>query len=548
MMKHYPTILLLLLTAFGAQAQRVEYLDANNTVVGIPVHGNLFYEADTMPQNYPEDTFFLMFEVPKGTGIKNSYNSSMWLTGEDANGNLHCSAQHSTQVDFFDGPITNSYNQAYSDYYSRVFKITRSQIDAHRQLSIPATWQQIDNAIRIWPGKGNPFVGTYHQVAIASKLAPFVDVNGDGIYDPTQGDYPDICGEQAVFFVFNDVNGPQYDSTGAALGVEVRGLAEQFVDNSNNIAYGKRAINNTLYVHYEIENKSTTTYSNFLVGRMHHNDLGCYHNDHIGCDTSRNLMYGYNGTDDVSCQGVVGLDGRQAAMGVKFLNNDLASFGPTRNAMNKYANNAEEFRNNMLGKWLNGLPYTYGGSGISDTTAVVKHMYTGNPNNLSQWSERSAYVPAGDRSMIGAAPATTLAPNQIVNVDLAFFVAYDTVVDSTLTRYTIVDTLLRDADIIQAFYNNEIAACRATQQAVGISEKKELALSVYPNPSSHVVNVQCGNTIDAATLTDMLGRQVLSAAPYAKNIQLNVADLAKGIYMLRIDAGAQHAVKRIVIE
>ncbi|MBS1611605.1 MAG: hypothetical protein JST49_02190, partial [Bacteroidetes bacterium] len=476
MKKHYTTVLILLLTAFAAQAQRVEYIDANNTVAGIPVHGNLFYEADTAPQHYPEDTFFLMFEVPKGTGIKNSFNSALWLTGEDANGNLHCSAQYVTQVDYFDGPIASMYNQAYTDYYSRVFKITRAQVDAHRQLSLSTTWLQIDNAIRMWPAKGNPFVGTYHQVNIADKLAPFVDVNGDGMYDPRQGDYPDFCGEQAVFFVFNDLNGPQHDSTGTALGVEVRGMAEQFVDYSNTMAYGKRAVNNTLYVHYEIENKSTNTYSNFLVGRMHHNDLGCFENDFIGCDTNRNLMYGYNGTTDVSCQGITGLDGREAAMGVKFLNNKLAAFGPTLYIWNQRANSATEYKNNMEGKWLNGMPYTYGGNGTGDSTAVVKHMYTGNPNNLAEWSERSAFQPAGDRSMIGAAPATTLVPGQIIDVDLAFFVAYDTVVDSTLTRYTIVDTLLRDADIIQAFYNNEISACRATQQPVGISEKRELQL------------------------------------------------------------------------
>ena len=39
------------------------------------------------------------------------------------------------------------------------------------------------------------------------NLAPFVDQKGDGIYDPTEGDYPDIEGDQAIWWVMNDVGG-----------------------------------------------------------------------------------------------------------------------------------------------------------------------------------------------------------------------------------------------------------------------------------------------------------------------------------------------------
>lgn len=38
----------------------------------------------------------------------------------------------------------------------------------------------------------------------AAQLADFVDINSDGIYNPSSGDYPCIKGDQAVFMIFND--------------------------------------------------------------------------------------------------------------------------------------------------------------------------------------------------------------------------------------------------------------------------------------------------------------------------------------------------------
>ena len=38
----------------------------------------------------------------------------------------------------------------------------------------------------------------------APYLAPFVDVDYDGLYNPALGDYPDVMGDQAIFFIFND--------------------------------------------------------------------------------------------------------------------------------------------------------------------------------------------------------------------------------------------------------------------------------------------------------------------------------------------------------
>ncbi|MBK8414466.1 MAG: hypothetical protein IPL22_08125 [Bacteroidetes bacterium] len=35
-------------------------------------------------------------------------------------------------------------------------------------------------------------------------LAPFADFNSNGIYDPQNGDYPYILGDESIYSIFND--------------------------------------------------------------------------------------------------------------------------------------------------------------------------------------------------------------------------------------------------------------------------------------------------------------------------------------------------------
>jgi hypothetical protein len=35
-------------------------------------------------------------------------------------------------------------------------------------------------------------------------LLPFADVNNNGIYDPSYGDYPNVLGDEALYLMYND--------------------------------------------------------------------------------------------------------------------------------------------------------------------------------------------------------------------------------------------------------------------------------------------------------------------------------------------------------
>lgn len=529
----------------------LESLAANNVQAGIGIGGNLFSNTQTATQT------FAHMEAPKGSGIFSFFTAALWITATDGNDNLKCAAQRYCQDghDFFDGPITGSYNAAYDTFFRRVFKITRLQVEHHATLP-PNTMSigDVDSAILFWPAKGNSHVATSYGVNIDNRLAPFIDVDGDGSYNPLKGDRPAICGNEAIFFVFNDARAAHGETGGAALGIEVRGLAEVFVDSSfggfNAPPPAKRAINNTVFVRYEIENKSVNPLFNLNVGMFADIDLGCFANDYVGCDTTRELIFAYNAAPvDNDCNGLQGYKTLDVSTGIKRLNGSYSSFNYITNG-GTYDNDPstpEQYDNYLNALWLDGIPFTVGGNGRPGSIPT-KYIYPGNPSNFNDWTEKGVQIPPGDRRMMGASQLGNMSTGNIKVLEYAFI----TSMDSSADNLTIVDTLKKDADEIQAFYDNNLLPCRqGFQLPTAITEMKQdksLAFSVYPNPASSLLMVETSGMIELAEVRDMLGRMVLSQKANTGKLLVDVSLLAKGVYLLKIESAGKTAVKRIVVE
>ncbi len=536
----------------------VEFLNANNVNAGIGIGGNLFSRLDSATVVHdlsdPVNKWDL-YEAPKGTNKKTVFTASLWLSALDGGSNAHCAAQtykfHGG--DFFDGPIADTYSADYDNYFKHVFKIMQSQINHYRTLVFPSNSDVIDSSILLWPGKGNTFVASIYGVNIASPLAPFVDVDNDGIYNPLNGDYPAICGNEAVFFVFNDERDLHQETNSLKIGVEVRGLAYVYIDSvDSGFLYEKRAINNTVFVQYDIENKSTNTYHDFYLALWEDPDIGCYNNDRIGCDTARNLMFAYNGTlVDFSCEEQPAYFPYRAAQGAVILNHNMSDFiyfvNDPNGGQTDYFN-CPALRNYETGFWSDGMPFTQGGTGYGGTQ-LTKFIFPGDPNDTMQWSDYSirSQLPAGDRRMAASIEPMDFSPGEIKHFDLAFTTAYD----STATFISIVDTLKRDADIVQAFYNNNIVPCRNELISTGIhqiNDDDDLNVLVFPNPSNSHITIEAGANIESLIMTDMTGRIILQQTINAKKATINVFAFAKGVYLLKLKSGNKWGIKKVVIE
>ena len=145
------------------------------------------------------------FEAPKGSNRHSFYAANLWLSGKNQD-SIYANVQTFGNTNFIiteseerAGPIMDSvyYNFGYDEKWDRVWKVNFSDIINHH-----ANWDKptyvVPQVFLDWPAHGDTTKGQ------AFYLAPFVDNNGDGIYNPYDGDFPKIKGQQAVYFIYND--------------------------------------------------------------------------------------------------------------------------------------------------------------------------------------------------------------------------------------------------------------------------------------------------------------------------------------------------------
>lgn len=83
----------------------------------------------------------------------------------------------------------------------------------------------------------------------------------------------------------------------------------------------------------------------------------------------------------------------------------------------------------------------------------------------------------------------------------------------------------------------------------GVNENLLASLSVFPNPANDVVNVTNAENIlvNGITVTDLNGRTVkTSKYNGVANAQINISDLASGVYMLTVSSDKGSLTKKIV--
>ena len=108
----------------------------------------------------------------------------------------------------------------------------------------------------------------------------------------------------------------------------------------------------------------------------------------------------------------------------------------------------------------------------------------------------------------------------------------------------------------------EVASCRSFldgcgSHAIGVDSSCALAndvfgfgneISVYPNPTSSIVNINYNSIIKSVTLYDTLGRLLLSQEVNQSNFVLDISNQNKGIYLLKIVTENGSSIEKIVKE
>jgi hypothetical protein len=521
----------------------------------------------------------------------------MWIGGLDSVGTLHLAGQRFEQYghDFFPGPLGTdaSISPATSSQYDQLWKVNRldvlKQVAYYTCLADPNCDTQtefpgysIPPYFFDWPAHGEVSLGQ------AYDLAPFYDFNGDGEYDPTQGDAPCMPGDMSLFNIYNDNLAPHTESGGNPIGIEVHMTSFEYSSNTP-------AIDQTVFIRYQIFNRGSLALHDTYIGLINDFDLGCGTDDHQQCDVRRNTSFVLNeDNDDEGCNGDAGYGIQPPAFGEVILQGPLQDadgvdntdtlalpgyngtgfndgiidnersgmsycldFQNTNSGVQHDPTDAIDYYNYMQGRWLDGTPMTYGGIGypLDSSTVVAHYMYPGDSDPLgvgtsgqvmSPWTETSAI---NHRDVASMGPFT-LAPGQEQDIVVAYVYARAASGGPAAS----VEALRLRTDSIRAFAEtipgllSPGAPCDDLPTGIVGFSARDQKLQLYPNPATDqlTVNVPGTHPQGQVQVIGAHGALVLSRSIKDASTTLDVGMLAPGLYLVRVQDGAKYLSARFM--
>ena len=527
-----------------AHAQNFKSVDTNVVKMGINADGGHFW-----------DYAGSLHEVPRGTGLKTLFAGEWWIGGLDDKGSLHISAETYRQIQdpYRAGPANDL--DTTMPATDKVWKVSRSQIIDH-QMHFPDPNYSIPIDILTWPGNGDVSIGE------SAQLAPYFDVNGNGIYEPTQGDFPCIRGDMAVYAIYSD----DFHSIFPA-NVEVHTMLYAF-----NGYPGVPELDSVVFNHTRFIYKGQMQLTDVYAGQFIDFDLGDYTDDYVGCDVGRNLFYAYNG-DEFDGQGGYGLN--PPAQGVRILKGPLAAINdgidndhdsivdePSETlglfGFMSYSSflhdaigvpsNAFEYYYSLHGKWNDGTQMVFnqtnghaptGGPGTPTTflyPSVTDPNYPG-----VDWSEATAGNTPSERRVLGSVGPMTLNPGDELQFDLMY--GYSRAFSGG--RMASLGTMRNQSDAVAQWFEQQDFACTSS---IGLDEA-EVHVGIYPNPTSNYLNVSIDAPIPIHwTLYALNGQVVMQGDSSDSGFQIDVRNLPKASYLIEISGPGVQVTKPVVVQ
>ena len=526
----------------------IDSINVGNINASVNVHGGMWGNA----AGSSAACFF-----PKGTVKTLGMSAGLWISGNDGSGNLHVSARtYGTTNDYWPGPLDNTDTVTYatSQKWAKIWKVYRSEIQ-HFQYMVStgvATVDNIPQGILTWPAKGNTHAQGAGGVALTidSDMAPFIDINANGIYEPLLGDYPDVRGDEALWWVFSDNGATHSQTNGKPLGVEIHAMAYAYSRGTQ--------VDNMVFYNYEIVNKSVTTYNNFRFAQFADMDLGYFGDDYIGFDSTRGLGIVYNGNNNDG--GSVGSPANSygtsiPVAGVKFLGASpaigISNFTYYNNDASIIGNPTADWQydNYMRGRLRDSSFFTddYSGPGIPSkgygSGPQTKYVFFGDPGTPSEWSEcNSANVP-GDRRFMLTTNDIDFAPGGTANITFALITTNpDTANGCPGVNYTGIRNI---ADAAQTVYDEGglpplPAGVASVASSIG-------SVNIYPNPAHNLLYVESAGTVNNThiiTIYNAMGQLMPATVTNTgqSKDEVNIAGFPAGVYCLQysMDGGRRN--------
>lgn len=401
-------------------------LDINNVLARMFNTGSLFYGGST--------TNGLGYLVPQASGNPPIFASGIWIGGM-VDGNLRVAGSTYDRFEFWPGPLNDDGslpNPGDCGEFDRIYKV--SEIDIRNlDAGLPpsadlAAWPaELGAPVLAAPGNGFDDDGDgltdEGEDGIDNDGDNFIDERdekeraipavrqaaGRSVYDLAAGDRPEIIGNQALWWVMNDLGNTHQKTLTPPIGVEVQVLAFSFARAD--------ALNDVTFYRYRVIKKTPGTMEETFFSIFSDPDLGNASDDFVGVDTTLSLGFVYNEQEMDAVYGIppatgydffqgpiVDADGdgeRDDTLGVTrysyFQNGGTAAVSDPTEGVGMY--------NYMQGLWNDGTPVTEGSDGYQTTGEVTLFAFPGDPVQQEFWSEENVdgngmRNPSGDRRFL----------------------------------------------------------------------------------------------------------------------------------------------------
>jgi len=505
-----------------------KFLEVNNVRALITNKNLLWYDTDN------ELMEALYYQVPKHTAAdtlppKNIFFSgAVWMGGFGANGQLKVAANSygNDGFDFFPGPIEDeATNLQVCNAWDELFEVSSSEIDAFLNDGTISV-----NLLR-YPAKNNPHLINEIGASLPENenYFPFYDVNSDAIYNPNDGDYPNISGDQSIHWILNDIGNIHEETQGQALGVEIKCTA---------YAYNIPSLDTITFYRFEVTNKSYEKLNEYIFGFWADPCLGKFDDDFVGVDTTTNTAYVYNGDADDNDVGgygtnipIAGITLLDAPYETENDESKLHSFIYYTGDFT-FASNPENFLHYydyLRSRWKNGQHLTYGADGTNPSNAPADFMFPSNPEDqsLEAWSECKVGNTPADRRFIFSAKPITLERNQTVKYEFAVVSTFD-------TNYPCTDISGLQAKVaaVQSYYDININPQILATDVKG-NNTLQNSIQIFPNPIKDFIQIESSFQFEKADIYSIAGKKVLSDLTVLNNtIELDGLNLKQGNYLL----------------
>lgn len=528
-----------------------------NTIFYTSHIGTIF----SAPQNKPG---FVRFDGAYFRSlIYSGFNSAIGLNGSGI--------EHGTggnyNSDLLPGPYTNTadYTHEIQDKYNRGYYVTRQMIDNHLS-SLGDPSYTMPFGIKHWPAHGNVTLGQ------SGNLAPFIDYNTNGMYDPENGDYPAIYGHKCLLNIFHQ--SPNSTFSGH---LESHQYYFTFDCDTSNV------LKNTVFIKQDFFGRGMDLDSVYL-GTFADFDIGNPMDDYVGTNVDLGMIYGYNGDafdeqnggnqtfeDSLPAVGAmilrgakqpadqqdnfVGVGPGQSINGFGFGDGIIDNEYYTLESSVHATNTGNTDPNDLIGYYQvlqgrepsslaqqhNGIQVRHSFFGDSDP-----QFYTsGGIDHGNNYWENGAQ---GDRRMYGGSGAAQLNIGDTLGMITAYIYAID---ETDPTSQNAVNKLfVLGSELKQSFKNNE-AGCGYTftpyvsPVTVGISELNTSSILVFPNPLHKELNIRGASFGSDITLTDLSGKIILKQHVTSSEVTINMEHLTAAIYLLVIEDGNGRQVIRV---